>query len=111
MDIWSKEIEEKATAADLLELLYLARALWHDTYPLKDMKVLQKSNNKLRQQRKPYRLSGISDAIRSRVLVLSFNMISCQKIADIIYNEFGKSISRSTVNRIINGKYKPKFIK
>lgn len=111
MDIWGKDIEEKCSVAGLTDLLGLTRSLWLDLYPMEKIKVLPKSEYKLKQQKKPYRQSEISAAIRLRVIELSYNNLSCQKIADIIYNEFNKSISRSTVSRIKNKKYKPIIIK
>jgi hypothetical protein len=114
MDIWGKDIEEKAVAAGLEELLAVARSLYLDMCPMDNVKVLQKSETRLWQLKKPYRQSKISGEIRSRILQLSFDTLpplSCQRIANIIHEEFNQSISKSTVSRIINHKYKPKFNK
>lgn len=131
MDLYDEDLDRRAEEAGLIEVLALARALIldreqlqvgsevRDTYetavsPVME-KPLPKSEPSLLQQhnpyKKPYRQSAISSAMRSRIIQLSFNMRSCQQIADTIYKEFHQSISKSTVNRIINGKYKPKAIK
>lgn len=127
MNLYDNKLDKKAFEAGLSELLAFARVLQLQkgynnakVYPgasqvlpqeQKSVKPLPKSENIIQQHRKPFRQSGITTAMRSRIVRLGFERLLYQKIVDTIYQEFGKSVSKSTVSKIINDKYKPKAVR
>lgn len=118
MKYWNKEYEAKAKE-DGYEFLLVCTRLYLARYApdLIDKKELPKSTNQHRQHKPWHRISNIDESIVNKIDALQKwhtlpdQKLSCRKIAALLYKVYGMKVDYSTVNKIMNGKYKPELKK
>lgn len=109
MKYYDPEYQARAKAAGYEDLLaYTLLYIGKEAPGLIEKKPLPKSKKPSRQQKPKHRTSKISEEVRGKIIFMGFQMIPCRQIAAKLREEDNISIHYSTVNKIINYKYKPK---
>lgn len=118
MKYWDRDYEAKVKADGYEFLLVCTRLYLAKHAPdLVEKKELLKTIKQHQQQKPWHRTSNIDEDIVDKIEALKQwhtlpdEKLSCRKIAALLHKVYGMKVDYSTVNKIMNRKYKPELKK